>query len=68
MKNIKNAIHSGKNSDRPFYFLNGLLLILFTIVCGYPILCIISQAISDPAQVGLGLVTFYPRGFSLQGF
>ncbi|HJA92061.1 MAG TPA: carbohydrate ABC transporter permease [Candidatus Eisenbergiella merdipullorum] len=57
-----------KNSDRPFYFLNGLLLILFTIICGYPILCIISQAISDPLQVGLGLVTFYPRGFSLKGF
>lgn len=56
------------NSDRVFYFVNGLVLILFTIVCVYPILCIISQAVSDPAQVGMGLVTFYPRGFSLQGF
>ena len=56
------------NSDRLFYFVDGLLLILFTIACAYPILCIISQAISDPIQVGLGLVTFYPQGFSLQGF
>ncbi len=68
MKNGKNTTAMKKNSDRPFYFLNGLLLILFTIICGYPILCIISQAISDPLQVGLGLVTFYPRGFSLKGF
>ena len=37
-------------------------------LCLYPILCIIAGAISDPAPVGLGIVTFYPMGFSLQGF
>ena len=55
-------------SDRVFYFVNNLILILFTVVCAYPILCIISQAISDPVNVGLGIVTFYPKGFSLRGF
>ncbi len=68
MKNRKKLVALINNSDRPFYLLNGILLALFTIVCVYPILCIVSQAISDPVQVGLGLVTFYPRGFSLKGF
>lgn len=54
--------------DKIFYFVNGVILTIFTIFCLYPILCIISQAISDPVQVALGLVTFYPRGFSLMGF
>lgn len=56
------------SSDTIFYFINGTILTLFTLICVYPILCIISQAISDPAQVGLGLVSFYPKGFSLEGF
>lgn len=63
----RQSIHK-KEGDRLFYFLNGTLLAFFTLVCLYPILCIIAQAISDPTQVGLGLVTFYPRGFSLKGF
>lgn len=57
-----------REGDRLFYFCNNLLLTAFTILCLYPILCIVAQAISEPAQVGLGLVTFYPRGFSLKGF
>ena len=56
------------NTDHIFYFTNGFLLIVFTAACAYPILCLISQAISDPTQVGMGVVTFYPRGFSLRGF
>lgn len=55
-------------SEKVFYFFNNLFLILFGLVCLYPVLCIISGAISDPTQVGLGLVTFYPKGFSLEGF
>ena len=70
MKNYSIKKRSGKkiNSDHVFYFINGFVLILFTIICAYPILCIFSQAISDPTQVALGLVTFYPKGFSLDGF
>lgn len=68
----KQRITSGSRKrrvgDSQFYFFNGLILIIFTIVCLYPILCIMAQAISDPTQVGLGLVTFYPKGFSLKGF
>lgn len=65
---MKAALRKKGTGDKRFYFLNGLFLVLFTGLCLYPILCIISQAISDPMQVGLGLVTFYPRGFSLKGF
>lgn len=54
--------------DGLFYAVNGAVLGVFAMICVYPILCIIAQAISDPAQVGLGLVTFYPKGFSLKGF
>ncbi len=54
--------------DRAFYFVNLLILVLFALICVYPILCIISGAISDPAKVGLGVVTWYPQGFSLEGF
>ena len=55
-------------SEKIFYLLNGLGLLIFAAVCLYPILCIISGAISSPEAVGLGIVTFYPMGFSLQGF
>ena len=69
MKTITKIFNQKKwNSDTIFYFVNGLLLVLLTLACAYPILCIISQAISDPLQVGLGVVTFYPQGFSLEGF
>lgn len=66
------AHHSSSNRDtkgeKIFYFFNAAFLLLFAAICLYPVLCIISGAISDPKQVGLGLVTFYPRGFSLEGF
>ena len=55
-------------SEKVFYAVNTALLVLFAVICLYPILCIISQGISDPFKVGLGLVTFYPQGFSLVGF
>ena len=65
---IKSSPIKDSKGERVFYFLNGLFLLLFAVVCLYPVLCIIAGAISDPKQVGLGLVTFYPKGFSLEGF
>lgn len=55
-------------SERVFYFSNGLLLTLFLLLTLYPILCLISGAISDPVAVYTGKVTFYPIGFNLRGF
>lgn len=54
--------------ERVFYAVNGLLLTLFFITTLYPLLCLISSAISDPTAVYTGRVTFYPVGFSLRGF
>ena len=54
--------------EKVFYFLNGLFVSLFLLVTLYPILCLISSAISDPIAVYTGRVSFYPIGFSLEGF
>lgn len=55
-------------SETVFYAANGAFLTLFLIATVYPLLCLISSAISDPAAVYTGRVTFYPIGFSLRGF
>lgn len=55
-------------SEKVFYFLNGLFLTMFFIITLYPLLCVISGAISSPTAVARGEVTFYPIGFSLRGF
>lgn len=55
-------------SEKVFYFINGLFLTLFFLITLYPILCMISGAISSPSAVATGEVTFYPIGFSLRGF
>ena len=55
-------------SEKVFYFLNGLFLTFFFLITLYPILCMVSGAISSPSAVAKGSVTFYPIGFSLRGF
>ncbi|WP_458462656.1 carbohydrate ABC transporter permease [Paenibacillus sp.] len=65
--NHPSAIRDTKG-DRVFYLVNMVVLLLFTVLCLYPILCIISGAISSAYNVGLGIVTWYPKGFSLSGF
>ncbi len=54
--------------EKVFYAVNGLFLTLFFITTLYPLLCLISSAISEPTAVYTGRVTFYPVGFSLRGF
>ena len=54
--------------EKVFYAINGLFLTLFFITTLYPLLCLISSAISEPTAVYTGRVTFYPVGFSLRGF
>ena len=55
-------------SEKVFYLINGLFLTFFFIITLYPLLCVISGAISSPQAVATGKVTFYPIGFSLRGF
>jgi multiple sugar transport system permease protein/putative aldouronate transport system permease protein len=47
---------------------NGFLLTVIMVLTLYPILCVISSAVSNPSAVYSGKVTFYPIGFSLRGF
>jgi ABC-type sugar transport system, permease component len=54
--------------EKVFYCLNTLFITFFFILTLYPILCLISSAISDPVAVYSGQVTFFPVGFSLEGF
>lgn len=56
------------HKEKVFYAVNGLFLTLFFITTLYPLLCLISSAISEPTAVYTGRVTFYPVGFSLRGF
>lgn len=69
------AIRSEKETKIPlmrnekiFYAVNGILLTAFLLLTLYPLLSLISQAISEPSAVYSGRVTFYPIGFSLRGF
>lgn len=55
-------------SEKVFYIVNSLFLTVFLLVTLYPLLCVISGAISEPSAVYTGKVTFYPVGFSLRGF
>lgn len=55
-------------SEKIFYFVNGLLLTCFLLITLYPILNLISRSISSPEAAATGRITFYPVGFSLEGF
>jgi len=73
MKKIKIQGYSASpiqdtRGEKIFYFLNASFLVLFAIVTLYPILVLIANSISDPYEVYTGHVTFYPKGFSLEGF
>ena len=68
MKVKRNNHIKETGSEKVFYFLNGLFLTFFFLITLYPILCMVSGAISSPSAVAKGSVTFYPIGFSLRGF
>ena len=54
-------------SEISFRFVNGFILILFTIICLYPFYYIFIYSISDTIQAQGG-VTLLPKGFSLIGY
>ncbi len=54
--------------ERVFYAVNTFILTVFLVLTLYPLLTLISTAISEPSAVYTGKVTFYPIGFSLRGF
>ena len=56
------------SQERVFYIANATVLILFGLICLYPLLCMIATSISAPDAVGRGIVTWYPVGFNLEGY
>ncbi len=54
--------------DRIFDIILFILLTLVFLVVAYPLYFIIISSISDPVPVARGEVTFYPIGFTLDGY
>ncbi len=54
--------------DRAFHYLNNLFLVLCLAVVLFPLLNIVSQSLSSPADVVAGRVLFWPVHFSLRGY
>lgn len=56
------------NSDRVFDAVNKVALILICIIMLYPMYFTVVASVSDPAAVATGKVTFYPKGFTFDGY
>ncbi|MBQ3080397.1 MAG: carbohydrate ABC transporter permease [Clostridia bacterium] len=55
-------------NDVIFSVVNKLAIFLLTLVIIYPLFFIIIASISDPYQVSLGNVLFFPKGFTLEAY
>jgi len=54
--------------DRIFYVTNNFFLLLFAIVCLYPLIYVLSQSFSSPTAVLTGQVRLWPVDPSLKGY
>ncbi|MFD2114905.1 carbohydrate ABC transporter permease [Paenibacillus yanchengensis] len=54
--------------SRTFDLFNYLLMIFLCITMLYPLLNTFSISLSDPTLVGQGKISWYPRGFTLDGY
>lgn len=55
-------------SDRVFYAINTLLLLITFLIVAYPIYFVIIASVSDPLAVNSGKVLLAPVGFTLNGY
>ncbi len=62
-----NRIRASK-SDRIFYTVNGVLLVLIFLITAYPMYLVVISSVSDPTMVHQGKVLLIPRGFTLLGY
>ena len=67
MKKNSNIIGLTKG-DRIFGIVNGILLVLITLLIAYPIYFIIIASFSDPTYVNLGETLFWIKGFHIDGY
>lgn len=54
--------------DRVFYGLNGVFITLVVLAVAYPLYFILIASVSDPNLVAVGKVTWFPKGFTLDGY
>ncbi|TVY12005.1 carbohydrate ABC transporter permease [Paenibacillus cremeus] len=54
--------------DKCFDTVNGILLVLITIIVLYPLVFVLSASISDPSAVARGELWLLPKGVNLQGY
>ncbi len=55
-------------SDKVFDAVNIAILVLICVIMLYPMYFTIVASVSDPAAVATGKVTFYPKGFTMDGY
>ncbi len=69
MKNMKRKqlIHMGLE-DQVFLFFIYAVLSIITFCCVYPLYFTIIASVSEPYSVYTGKVSFWPKGFTLQGY
>lgn len=63
MKKVKRI-----NSDSVFSFVNTLILILICLIMIYPLYFTVIASVSEPVDVATGKVTFWPIGFTMDGY
>ena len=55
-------------SDKAFYYLDTLFLVMVLIIVFYPLYYILIASVSDYKAVGRGEVVLWPKGFSLDAY
>lgn len=56
------------NSDSVFTAVNAFVLILICVIMLYPMYFTVIASVSEPVDVATGKVTFWPKGFTLDGY
>lgn len=54
--------------ERIFYFINGIILLLFALACLYPLIYVLSASLSDVDSVMRGEVVLLPKGINLGAY
>lgn len=68
-KNVgKTIIGKRYNSDKVFYIVNTISMIILLVIFSWPLWFVIIASISDPAAVWGGKVFLFPVGFSLRSY
>lgn len=51
-----------------FDFINAIFMVFIVIIMIYPFLYVLSLSLSSPSEIVHGKVSWYPRGFNIQGY